>query len=354
MQYIGTACHRMDQRQTASNERGVSLALVALAMTVTMGMASLALDLGQGYWTRRALISATDAAALAAAQDYAKSGNGCAGPAATYLTQNEPSATLVSCVTGAVDSNTNRVTITATEPVTTSFGKVVGFGNYSVQSVTTAEWGPPSGVTGLRPMAVCSSSNPAIRNLLNSTANVDTVVTVTYNNQGNACGAVSGNWGVLDFGQSPSTPYTNGLITSGYQGTVPLENHAIASCQNGAEVHCQSGSPGALANANSAALDTLISRGTWFAVPIYNFAEGNGNNRAWFHIIGALRAQLVSYRVNGNQASRSLTFRFHPGLLAGTCCGAVNNGGNKAIAICGVDPNAFAGCRPGDGDDDED
>lgn len=335
------------------HERGVSLALVALAMTVIMGMASLAIDIGQGYWARRSLIPATDAAALAAAQDYAKGGNGCTSTAGTYLTQNDAAATLVGCVPYNYNTTQGRVTVTATKPVSTSFGKVLGFGNYTVRSVTTAGWSPPAGVTGVRPMGVCGLSNTTIANLLTSTANVDTTVTVTYGNTGNACGSASGNWGMIDFGASSnSNKDTNDLIRNGWlDNAVTFENHVVTSCTG--DAHCRHGDTGVLSNSNASALNTLIANQTWFGVPIYNYVSGSGAN-AQFHIVGILRAQLVSHSLNGTARNRSLTFRFRPGLLTGTFGGTEVDGGNKVIAICGVDAGSYGACDPSDDDDDDD
>ncbi len=64
-------------RFSPRDDDGVTLPLVAIMLVVITGMAALTIDLGNGWRIRRALIPATDSAALAAAQDYAQGINGC-------------------------------------------------------------------------------------------------------------------------------------------------------------------------------------------------------------------------------------------------------------------------------------
>ncbi|MGI9613345.1 MAG: pilus assembly protein TadG-related protein, partial [Acidimicrobiales bacterium] len=51
------------------DERGTTLALVALSLVWILGLAALVVDIGGGWVSRQRLIPATDAAALAAVQD---------------------------------------------------------------------------------------------------------------------------------------------------------------------------------------------------------------------------------------------------------------------------------------------
>ena len=124
-------------------------------MVALIGMASLVTDLGNGWRTRRALIAATDASALAAAQDFVNGQNGCASTANGFLTWNEAAASLSSCTPFFYNADHGRVTVSASQNVDTWFAGVIGRGDYDAESVTTAVWGPPASVTGLRPIGLC-------------------------------------------------------------------------------------------------------------------------------------------------------------------------------------------------------
>ena len=349
---IGAPARRPVNRR---RERGVALPMVALCMVMIMGMAALVIDLGNGWRTRRALIPATDAAALAAAQDYAKGGNGCASTAATYLTANEPAAGLLGCTRFNYNTTQGRVTVTARESVDTWFAPVIGLGDYDVRSVTTAVWGPPATVTGLRPIGLCYGGSAALRAIVDNPPTTPTLVRIRYSkDQPNACGgsSIPGNWGTVDFnGGANSNADTQSWVLNGYPGEVVFENHTVTTCTG--DPHCYSGDTGALSGLQSQ-LTTLKTNGTFFTLPVFNFASNPGSN-AKLHLMGVVRARLVDFRVTGSDSSRFFDLMVTPGLITGTCCGpASGTTGTKVIAICGVDPGAFAACDPAGGDDDDD
>ena len=57
----------------ARRERGQVLPVVALALVALLGISAFAIDVGFAYYAKRQLQSATDAAALAGAQDLPNS-----------------------------------------------------------------------------------------------------------------------------------------------------------------------------------------------------------------------------------------------------------------------------------------
>ncbi|MDH3680473.1 MAG: pilus assembly protein TadG-related protein [Acidimicrobiia bacterium] len=330
-----------------ADERGVTLPMVALSMVVLLGMASLVIDLGNGWRTRRALIAATDAAALAAAQDFVNDTNGCTSTAGSYLTSNESTSVLVSCVPFAYSADHGRVTVTADQNVDTWFAAVIGEGDYDAQSVTTAVWGPPAGVTGLRPIGLCVEGSAALRDVIDNPPATETLIRIDYDkDQPDACGGASvpGNWGTIDFdGGSNSNNDTKDWVANGYPGEVQFGNHPVTSCAG--ESHCYEGDTGALAGIN-AELNGLQNSGIYFTLPVFNFVENPGAN-AEFHLMGVVRVRLIDYQVNGNPNNRFFELLVKPGLITGTCCGGPGGaGGNKVIALCGVDPNAFGACAP--------
>ncbi len=375
------------------SERGIALSIVALAMVAILGIAALVVDIGHGYRTRRALIPATDAAALAAAQTYVAGGAGCPDTASAYLAANESAATMTVCDPGTSTATRGRVTVTATDNVETWFAPVLGQGDYTVSSTSTVQWGPPSGATGLRPIGLCYNATSALRDLVDGTgaAYGGTPVTVTIpyvKSSPELCGsAVPGNWGFVDFSGTASNTNDQGeIVRNGYDGLVQFANDMTGptkSCTG--EPHCYLGDPGALAGL-AQALTYLQGLDIWFTVPVYDYAEAAGS-RARFHLMGVLRVKIVRFDVTGSQGggggggsgggssgggsgggkpnnsgggggggsgggggggnnnSPYFELLVQPGLITGTCCGTtVGTGNNRVLAICAVDPSATGSC----------
>ena len=74
----------------ARGERGQILAIVVLALVALLGIAAFAIDVGYAYYAKRQLQSATDAAALAGAQDLPVAATAIA-PRRSYAAANTPS-----------------------------------------------------------------------------------------------------------------------------------------------------------------------------------------------------------------------------------------------------------------------
>ena len=334
-------------RRLRTDDDGIAIGYVAIALVVLLGMASLVVDLGNGWRTRRSLVPATDAAALAAAQDYVNGNDGCALSAATYLTNNEAAANLVACTPFLYNADQGRVSVTGTHNVDTWFAPVIGLGDYPVDSVSTAVWGPPATVTGLRPIGLCIEGSSQLQAVVDNPPATETLIRIDYSkDQPNACGGAStpGNWGTIDFdGGANSNADTKDWVLNGYPGDVSFANHAVTSCAG--EPHCYEGDTGALAGINKE-LAQLQASGIYFTLPVFNFVENPGAN-ADFHLMGVVRVRLIDYRVNGPQASRYFELLVKPGLITGTCCGGGGGAsGNKVVALCGVDPNEFSACAP--------
>ena len=90
----------------ARGERGQILPIVALALVALLGIAAFAIDVGYAYYAKRQLQSATDAAALAGAQDLPTVATAIA-TATSYAAANTP-------------ANLSSVTFTYTTTCTTT------------------------------------------------------------------------------------------------------------------------------------------------------------------------------------------------------------------------------------------
>jgi hypothetical protein len=333
------------RRWQLSDDSGVTMPLIAIMLIALMGFVALVTDVGNGWMVRRSLIQATDSAALAAAQDFVNGLDGCASTAGNYVIQNQAAATMTQCVTPNATADEGRVSVTATHNVDTWFSGLLGLGDYTTTSTTIAAWGTPIEVTGLRPIGLCLDSHPDILNFINNPpATEQTYNTLFGSSQPTACGGViPGNWGWVDFenDNSSNVEIMSWLLT-GFPGEVSFSHHTVTSCT--AEAHCYEGRPGSLNNSHAPTLNSLKTSGKYFTIPVFNYAELNGTN-AKFHLMGVLRVRLIDFTTTGPQANRSFTFGILPGLITGTCCGGSGaTGGSKVIAVCGVDPSAFAAC----------
>jgi Flp pilus assembly protein TadG len=164
-----------------ADERGSVLAIVAICLVIFLGMAALAIDLGNLWAQRRGMITATDASALAAASYIQNDPTGLAcqtavsagsaSPAWTqagdlYLTQNKSAATLtpggfvVTPYGGSCSSQAGQVQVQAQVPAPLLFAPAIGSAHSTdVVSTSVAEYGQLVAPTGLRPIGVCDTGN---------------------------------------------------------------------------------------------------------------------------------------------------------------------------------------------------
>lgn len=316
-------------RRLVDDEHGAVAVLVALCSVLLFGFVALVIDAGAIWQTRRDLVTATDAAALAAASDYATRGNGCSSTAASMMTKNVLGASVESCVSrtgGTPDSGL--VTVRGGKTVQFTFASVFGLDEERVRSTTTAEWGQPSAALGLRPLALCIAASPQFLTWLNLPAGPtgpSQTLRITYGkSQPFGCGWAPGNWGELDFNGGPnSNSETRNWMRDGYPGVVTI----------GASVD---GNTGAFSNSISSELAALVSSGSPFAIAVFDWVTGFGSN-SQFHLVAFVNARLVGYRTTGPQASRYLDLVFSLGVLEGICCQNGVDTGARALRICDID-----------------
>jgi Flp pilus assembly protein TadG len=314
-----------DVRTRGAQERGAVAVIVAIVATLVFGMAAFALDTGDLWQSRRNLIVGTDSAALAAAEIYATNGNGCAGTPATYMTKNDPEGSVTGCTFRTLGPGAGYVTVDGARTVDYTFAGVFGLTGRDVHSSTTAAYGQPTGLRGLRPLGLCADS-PELTAWISSGMDTPFTATITYGKSApDDCGAnVPGNWGVLDFdgGANPSSD-TKSWIEFGYPGVVTAPGTSP-------------GDPGAFSNSLGSALDTLKTSGEVFQLPIYDSASDPGNN-AVFRLIGFVSVRLLDYDANGPEASRWIRLEFRTDVGQGTCCAHGTDLGTRVVFICAVD-----------------
>jgi Flp pilus assembly protein TadG len=321
-----------------SNERGATAVIVAVCMVFMVGGAAFAVDLGNAWQRQRQLHTATDAAALAAAQDYALGANGCTSTAGSYVAQNDSQAALTGCSEASTGGSSGYVTVAASSAVKFAFAGVFGIRGADVHSSTTAAFGTPKGITGLRPMALCLNSEPELTSWLNlphGPTGPSTTIRILYSkSQPDACGAnAPGNWGMMDFnGGANSNAETKDWVLNGYQHEVTLSPPNIA------------GDTGAFSNSISSELSTLINKE--FQLPVFDQVSGNGAN-AQFRIVAFVTVKLIAFKTTGSEASRYLDLQFQTRVAEGQCCSNGLNAGTRVVDICAVTANFDANnCKP--------
>src|SRR3954447_7362587 len=254
------------------DERGAVAVIVAILALVLFAAAAYAIDAGNLWQTRRNMVTATDASSLAAAAQFAVGHDGCA-TAAQWLSANRPDGILDSCSPSGTSVDDGYVTVSGHTTVPLSFAGVFGMSNKQVQSTTTARWGVPSGAIGLRPIALCKTSSPELLQWLNLPAGptgptVTPIKIMLSNAQPDACldgsGKASGNWGLAFGDGNNATSDTVDWLNQGYPTEVSI----------GDEIHANTGAfSGSIQNT----LTKLRDDGKWFALPVFDRTEGNGN-----------------------------------------------------------------------------
>ena len=127
------------------DQRGQSLVLVVISMTVLLGMAALVLDLGLGWYAKRQLQASVDAAALAGAQELPSNANAVAR-AHEYIVKNPTrgvsdlqDTTITKCLTTAPGcAPVNALTVKATAKADTAFARIFGINSMTVGAKATA------------------------------------------------------------------------------------------------------------------------------------------------------------------------------------------------------------------------
>lgn len=332
-------------RAIRSDERGASLALVALSLVWIVGLASLVIDIGDGWLSRQTLIAGTDAAALAAAQDLVDrpwDELGACITAGTYVTGNAPTATMIDCTVASLGPDGGRVTVSASEDLDAVFTDLTAPGE-SVQSVSSAAWGPPLTVSGLRPFALCYDGSVQLRQLIDNPPTGPTWIRVNYVKDDPAnCGLSSlGNFATVDFETGSATHEIRSWTLDGYPGQIGFDSPAASNCGPGVTCYDRP----YVSHEILWELQTIRNRQTYVTFPVFNYADATK-----VHLIGMVRARLYAFDLGGSPGGWWLELKIDPGLVTGTCCGppAVLSG-SKVIAICGVDPAEYLACEPSTG-----
>jgi hypothetical protein len=307
-------------------ERGAVIVIVAVTMTVSIGAAAFAVDLGGAWASQRRLHTATDAAALAVANEYAANNDvSCINVADSFVDANDTEAEVTACEPHD-NGGSGYVTVSAERPVDFHFAGVLGIDSTDVASSTTAAYGSPLAIIGLRPIAVCVYF-PAIQEWLNEPdgpLGPSEPIRIPFTKEDLGCENAPGNWEWLD-------------IDGGGGGA----NELAYDLRNGSEESVTI--PGVIEPKTGRVssvdddLNYLFENEIEFPIPLFNLKEGTGNNTL-YHAVGVATVKLVDWNVGGSQDDDFFEFIFTPKTIEGTCCseGGLDTG-TRVVNICAVD-----------------
>ena len=267
----------------AREERGQAFLMTVVFLTVLLGVAALAIDVGSWFHAKRQLQAAADAAALAGAQALPESPADASALAIQYAADNGHTlgASGISFSTDIAADDTITVQMSAPEPG--FFSKLFGIGTVTVGAHASARSDNIDEALHASPIGV-NLSHPDLSGQISGTPcpcfGVQT--TLTLNKVG------PGGFKLLDIDGSFGgiNPHTLGdWMTNGLDAWMPLGQYYSDS---GAKFN----SPGV-----TAGLDANMNKELLF--PVYDTVISNGSNLE-YHVIGWVGFHLTGYLSRGN------------------------------------------------------
>ena len=282
------------------NQRGQSMVLSVVFLTVLMGMAALVIDVGSWYRAHRAAQSTADASALAGAQALPDTTQATA-LANQYVSKNGGSGTGGTAITfSRQDYETDTIQVTVTKPHPGFFAKLFGLGSVNVKGQATARAWNVSSVRGVAPITV-NYKHP----LLNCTRGVHPTcaptfgvpTTLTLEDIHTSGGKdAAGSFGLINLDQNDPNPGANTLanwLLNGYPDYLPIGKYEAATGASFGNSQFTS------------ALDQQIGKELMF--PVYRLLKGPGGN-AMYDIIGWVGYVITSYTINGSDGTINGSF----------------------------------------------
>jgi hypothetical protein len=353
------------RRWRERSDRGVTIVIAAICLTLVLGAGALAIDLGVLRVDRRNMVSATDAAALAAGDAFARGDGDWSTQCADALHDNAPKAVLGECDASG-NSADGVIKVEATQPVdfvlAPAFG---GSGSKSGQVVSssTVHVGIPSVVAGLRPLGLCiNDMNPDNNGghikddlvpLLMDTPPRPVTLDVSWgSDQVNDCrigNNPDGPWAFLDF--DPGQGNVDGRVADwtahGYGGALGAD-----PSQHLPELFATAPRSGQ-SSSDLSALDSTLSNlsGQQSVVALYDEAEPpqpDGAFATTVRVVAFVRAEFEVVDLRGSDSDRLKVRLFPWTVVEGSCCGvagglfdpqpgSIRPPALRTIRICSVD-----------------
>ncbi|MGZ4301264.1 MAG: pilus assembly protein TadG-related protein [Gaiellaceae bacterium] len=302
------------------NEDGQAVVLMAISLTVLMGMAALVLDVGLWMRSDRRLQQTADAAALAGAQMLPADPAGAKSLALSYANQNGGDVLGSDIVVSTTYTSNDTISVDAAKNEPGFFSKVFGIGSARVEASAKARTDSPQTARYVAPMTVYCD-HPLIQNCNGDhtpTFNVNT--TLDFDKMG-----APGAFGMLNLDGGNGTPGASeegDWILHGFDKYLGLGKY-----------RSDPGAKFSSSNVNGA-LDARV--GSVLLFPVFKTLDGTGQN-AEYDIIGWIGFYLTSVDVHGNSATLHGYFTEYiaQGILAASGSGIPNTFGVKSVQLIG-------------------
>jgi hypothetical protein len=308
-----------------NNERGQSMVLALVFLTVLMGMSALVLDVGSWYRAQRSAQSTADASALAAAQGLTNT-TAATSLATSYANKNGGGLAAVGGITFSTQWMPNdTVAVKVTRPAPGFFAKLFGIGSVNVTGKATARafnvraprYVAPIVVHFKHPLLNCT---PSVHPTCNPTFGQSTTLTLSDIHQSGG-GSGAGAFGLINLNSVDDTGNIGAdvladWLLNGFDDEMPLGHYNSAPSANFNNSQFLS------------SLDSVIGKEVLF--PVYRLLTGPGAN-AQYDIIGWVGFYIRSYTANGSTGT--LTGEFSRYIAEGV---TVENGGGNGPPDTGV------------------
>lgn len=265
--------------RVAHDERASAAIIVAILMTVLMGMGAIVIDVGALYQERRELQNGADAGALAVAEDCAK--GDCGSPSATAdplvdSNADDGESTLdgvsvdLAAQTAKVDVSTS--TADGGAQVSFSFAPILGFTGETVHASAMARWSAIDSGPAL-PLAISACEFDRMVGDPDSLPSGEVIITFHDGNTAEPCSGpagqnIPGGFGWLDESDCLADPHVD-------PAGIWMSSNTGVSVPGGCS-----------------AADFPV--GTPILFPIFDDASGTGNN-GQFHVVGYSAMELSAF-----------------------------------------------------------
>jgi hypothetical protein len=261
------------------NQRGQSLVLSLVFLTVLAGMSAVVLDVGSWYRADRKLQANADAAALAGAQALPESSGEAHTLALDYADRNDGgvAGSGVTFSKRAVDNDT--ITVRAERPAPGFFARLFGFNSVQIRATAVARSGVPSKVRWAAPIGV-DEKHPLLQCKPLPCFEQDTTLDLTKTGPG-AFRLIN-----IDQSHGGTSPATLAdWIRNGLDAYMPLNWYFS--------------DPGAKFNSShiKSALDDRL--GSELLFPVYSDTRGGGANFEYL-VVGWVGFRLEDYEAKGS------------------------------------------------------
>jgi Flp pilus assembly protein TadG len=226
----GSPSHMYSQPQFEPSDSpdGQILPILAVILVALLAVCALGIDVFTVYWAHSNLRRGTDAAALAGATyligvTFSGANPSCATyttkaeqAACTYALTNGLKSSEIVSITPAADSRS--ITVTTTRTVPASFGRILGFTQYTVNATAKAGLLALNSATGALPVGLSSSTpysygDSIVMHYSSKTCTASPSCTDPLTS--------ASNYGALDYGGNSGSNLQS-LLTNGYDASVAI------------------------------------------------------------------------------------------------------------------------------------